>query len=1310
MKTNSILLATLVFAWTLLPLSTTHAAAVEPLSSGIKQQAYTLEWCSPHHERLANGTWWTTICKMGSFQDVSGVATVQYNGTTYANGNVGALASGFGITRTSQSGASMTDLVGFFNVATSGAFALEWEWVLTIRTYMTDYADNTSFYKMVYKIDKTAPDLTFRSRIVGPSITEGSPNAYYEWEVNTSATVTKNDSVDRSSNAPATNSPAYASPLLSDYKLASASPRAIHTRTLLPAYYFRFTDLNTFTLNVLSSDTYGAYLDNVASSNPLPDGYTGSLISGVSSNYALVTSASVVSPLTGIPTPSNALLTSNPGWNSQSTYRLRLYDNTVDAWGLPASWNYSETAFYAVRDNTPPNRLVSESDNKLAIERLLRFGDNLTTVWDKTTTNPTAYNPEIAGAVSRFIAANAAQTLYSNLSDVGIGSSPSADMFNAGLDRSGGLRLDIEQSALLNSYDPVFTYWDRWTNVLTRTKNFSNVDLARTNGYRKYKTQMSALCDLVGNCLDPKLEFRVVAAWLDKNASTLAITGATQSVPWKVIANGSDSYKLSYTLNDVYYNRIVPVVAPENGWAQIKNIDSTINFQNGLFADQKSNTPSGAKLVTAADLEIDNSTFTNNINIGGAISMKELPNTNNGIFSISLVSKVPTRGMYPYLSANSTLNVTSIVNTASGSAPAGSTYPPVGYFNDTTSPAGSTNIITYNSGGIAQSLNNLGFIFDDTNYGNVTGGIANFTNLGTTYKAFLEFASPAVYGLENMTLGTLTNSVFVSHTKKLFTLGGVTPRLYEKILVAYKDTTPSKFIDTNGKDGQPGVIDFSIRTAGSTGSGTLINPGACSSGPCAITNMFGTAGTPVGYPFSIGNSTNVEIAMSPIPSRMPYINSNIHKGYVSALMYNVGSDLIQLPSVARDILNNAWANLNQYDMTRAYFDDAYKLDFSTGTVQNLAVTFNDIAITGLSNRYNGITTGTGGTKGNVNIGKELTRMDLVTTIKKNVAILSAGFGPSAWKKWCANATTIDQYFINNDISSPSKDCTQIINGETISFIDGNATIACDLLGDNICHIANKRSIIVKNGSLYVKSNITTIKAGAQTAGQLFLWVMNDAGLTNVTVNVNNPTITDASYKGWLFIDPRITNIDAFLFAQGPMVSYSDNPSYSVFYGWNTVSAKSNTQLRNQLHIMGSLLTLNKIGEANTPKCPYIVANCTTDTAPIFDLINFRNFQFTSLSTYDEDATHNSIMSPWYPTPPPASDGQGDAKTSGGLGELEEPAWSGTITCDTSAGTDKHVWLADLRCITDRDYRGYPMLIERDLRWNTNRSEFFRAQN
>ena len=83
--------------------------------------------------------------------------------------------------------------------------------------------------------------------------------------------------------------------------------------------------------------------------------------------------------------------------------------------------------------------------------------------------------------------------------------------------------------------------------------------------------------------------------------------------------------------------------------------------------------------------------------------------------------------------------------------------------------------------------------------------------------------------------------------------------------------------------------------------------------------------------------------------------------------------------------------------------------------------------------------------------------------------------------------------------------------------------------------------------------------------------------------------------------------------------------------------------------MGSLLTLNKIGEATTPKCPYIVGNCTTEIAPIFDLVNFRNFKFTSLSTYTDNIADNLTMSPYFP------DGNGIAKISGGITELREPA-------------------------------------------------------
>ena len=51
---------------------------------------------------------------------------------------------------------------------------------MTIRTYITDYADNTTFYKVMYKIDKTAPQLAFDP----VSITEagGYPGNFTHYE------------------------------------------------------------------------------------------------------------------------------------------------------------------------------------------------------------------------------------------------------------------------------------------------------------------------------------------------------------------------------------------------------------------------------------------------------------------------------------------------------------------------------------------------------------------------------------------------------------------------------------------------------------------------------------------------------------------------------------------------------------------------------------------------------------------------------------------------------------------------------------------------------------------------------------------------------------------------------------------------------------------------------------------------------------------------------------------------------------------------------------------------------------------------
>jgi hypothetical protein len=54
---------------------------------------------------------------------------------------------------------------------------MEWEWVLTIKMYMTDYADNTSYATLRYKIDKTAPQLYINNN--SDWMSESSDYVYY---------------------------------------------------------------------------------------------------------------------------------------------------------------------------------------------------------------------------------------------------------------------------------------------------------------------------------------------------------------------------------------------------------------------------------------------------------------------------------------------------------------------------------------------------------------------------------------------------------------------------------------------------------------------------------------------------------------------------------------------------------------------------------------------------------------------------------------------------------------------------------------------------------------------------------------------------------------------------------------------------------------------------------------------------------------------------------------------------------------------------------------------------------------------------
>jgi len=316
------------------------------------------------------------------------------------------------------------------------------------------------------------------------------------------------------------------------------------------------------------------------------------------------------------------------------------------------------------------------------------------------------------------------------------------------------------------------------------------------------------------------------------------------------MSNGSDTYRISYSLRDDYGNKIVPVLSNENNNQTIKSVGTTLHFSNGLNVDQRTNTPTGVKLALASDLETDNISgvggFSESINTTGDISMQEGVVNPNGNYTISLASKVPTKGFYPYLSDSSVLRVTSITNSASGTPTSGMTYPNtgdrIGYFAPTPASAGSTSeFVTPNTGALGETGGFNSITLNETNYGRIT--LSNATNVPFANLVSriinTEFASPFVYGLVGMRV--LVDGQYSQHFKKLYSFDSSISdyNIYETNIVAYN----------TDKDEQPGILSYNLRQEGSTQS-TPIETGVHYTSSNNF-DLFLTGGVSVLKPFAI---------------------------------------------------------------------------------------------------------------------------------------------------------------------------------------------------------------------------------------------------------------------------------------------------------------------------------------------------------------------------------------------------------------------------------------------------------------------------
>ena len=806
--------------------------------------------------------------------------------------------------------------------------------------------------------------------------------------------------------------------------------------------------------------------------------------------------------------------------------------------------------------------------------------------------------------------------------------------------------------------------WHSTNNSWTTEKidlSLVDNDLNSSKTYRLYSTKLESnwtvpnqICDNVNNCIPYDLTFRVISNSLDNDKSTLKYEWPSLG---KIYSNNNNKYKFEYSLKDKYSNKIVPIQSNENNWTvDIKKVTSTIDFTNTLYQNLSGTLPKWSRQAVITNLELDNS-FTNNINDldKNIIIVEDATDEPNWKYSFSVKSKVPTYDYYPYISDNTKLTLDKITNKIE--------YPDTGLIiwgsnleeEEEVLNILSTNwpYLIANSGSINEDANNqntLNFFDNSTDKDNYWKYTFSEDINSTTWLSFTDlisnekeinfsFASPFVYGLKDFNI--LIDGQWIWHIKKLFkfsnnvTIDNVT----EKILVSHDADTNEQISDDNK------LLNYKMKW-------DIIKNNI------SISNIMDES--------DIGPDTekNVEIFQSWIPWKT-YDTSKLKTWFASKFTYEIGWTNITLPSIWRNIIPNYPEFKTQYTMSRNFFADEYTIWTNTLLAWNW---ISDIWINWLVNSdKTDITYNNSNNKGSVNITKEiwwkLSRYSLLKTFKKNVNKYSR------WTNWCKNIASLD---LNSNTHSA---CTRTISWEKVTFIEWDLTIECSWWEDgNTCIIDNKRTIIVKNWKVIIKSNITTKD---KNKWQLLIWNITDQWLQNFTWTFDDSTKhTNPALKSWTFIDEAVTNIDAFIVSQWPVVSYSESDLNELFFTQNNLNEK---YLRNQLYIYGSIISLNNIwgSKKTTPICPYIIGNCNENISQVFDLIYLRRYMEVPENYYPGETWTDKV--PYHPT---------DIY-------IAKKSWfNANLTENT-----------DLRKVSDNDKNSLPLIIERDKKWDHSPSLF-----
>jgi hypothetical protein len=376
--------------------------------------------------------------------------------------------------------------------------------------------------------------------------------------------------------------------------------------------------------------------------------------------------------------------------------------------------------------------------------------------------------------------------------------------------------------------------------------------------------------------------------------------------------------------------------------------------------------------------------------------------------------------------------------------------------------------------------------------------------------------------------------------------------------------------------------------------------------------------------------------------------------YISFIGYEAWDWFTYIPSISRWV-----ASGDNWELIKAS-SDFPNVTASGGT--NFLT--EDIAITGLVNKVDGlVNTDITPWRASLDLDRPYTRAELLAKVKKKI------FTVNGIENWCTgNIADLD--LSNWDHSS----CDFNIQGENIAFYKWDVTIKCS---SDPCNIQWKNALIVKDGRVTIKSNINT----KESWWKLLIVSVTDQWLSNISIsNWSDHQLSEGKQKWWIGIDEDVTNIDSFLLSQWPLVSIDNDGDVITNY-------QDPDNLLNQLHIYGSVFSLNTIGWERTWECPYIEQNCSNaDTAKVYDLSFLRRYTLVDAVNYNGSqwlVPYDPNLNFEFP------DTTTTSKSSGGY------VYFGDGTPD---------WTTQLR-ESKPEHKNAPVIVERDNRWSANPSYF-----